>query len=107
MAAAKFNKKKAVKRDDLPLKGKKKDELFTRKRSQEEDDDSEVSDGLDMEEVENGVLDGDEEGSESGSEVSSDGDDPLADDFLQGSDDEGDCFAHNCLPKTFVFFFLI
>ncbi|XP_023536416.1 probable 28S rRNA (cytosine(4447)-C(5))-methyltransferase isoform X1 [Cucurbita pepo subsp. pepo] len=88
MAAAKFNKKKAVKRDDLPLKGKKKDELFTRKRSQEEDDDSEVSDGLDMEEVENGVLDGDEEGSESGSEVSSDGDDPLADDFLQGSDDE-------------------
>ncbi|XP_022936087.1 probable 28S rRNA (cytosine(4447)-C(5))-methyltransferase isoform X2 [Cucurbita moschata] len=89
MAAAKFNKKKVVKRDDLPLKGKKKDELFTRKRSQEEDDDSEISDGMDMEEVENGVLDGDEEGSESGSEVSSDGDDPLADDFLQGSDDEG------------------
>ncbi|XP_022936085.1 probable 28S rRNA (cytosine(4447)-C(5))-methyltransferase isoform X1 [Cucurbita moschata] len=88
MAAAKFNKKKVVKRDDLPLKGKKKDELFTRKRSQEEDDDSEISDGMDMEEVENGVLDGDEEGSESGSEVSSDGDDPLADDFLQGSDDE-------------------
>ncbi|KAG6592106.1 putative 28S rRNA (cytosine(4447)-C(5))-methyltransferase [Cucurbita argyrosperma subsp. argyrosperma] len=88
MAAAKFNKKKGVKRDDLPLKGKKKDELFTRKRSQEEDDDSEISDGMDMEAVENGVLDGDEEGSESGSEVSSDGDDPLADDFLQGSDDE-------------------
>ncbi|XP_022975813.1 probable 28S rRNA (cytosine(4447)-C(5))-methyltransferase isoform X2 [Cucurbita maxima] len=89
MADAKFNKKKGVKRDDLPLKGKKKDELFTRKRSQEEDDDSEISDGLDEVEVENGVLDGDEEGSESGSEVSSDGDDPLADDFLQGSNDEG------------------
>ncbi|XP_022975812.1 probable 28S rRNA (cytosine(4447)-C(5))-methyltransferase isoform X1 [Cucurbita maxima] len=88
MADAKFNKKKGVKRDDLPLKGKKKDELFTRKRSQEEDDDSEISDGLDEVEVENGVLDGDEEGSESGSEVSSDGDDPLADDFLQGSNDE-------------------
>lgn len=85
MAAAKFNKKKGVKRDDPPSKRKKKDELFTPKRSKEEEDDSDLSDGLD--------VDGDEEGSVSGfsdgESGSSDGDDPLADDFLQGSD-EGD-----------------
>lgn len=90
MAATKFNKKKGVKRDDPPSERKKKDELFTPKRSKEEDDDSELSDALDEEEVDNGLIDGNEEGSESGSEDSSDGDDPLAHDFLQGSDEEND-----------------
>lgn len=97
MAAPKFNKKKAVKRGEPLSKRKKKDELFTPKHSKEEDVDYDVSDGVDEEEVENGVIDGDEEGSGSGSDVSSDGDDPLANDFLQGSD-EGDC------PFCFVFF---
>lgn len=82
MAATKFNKKKGVKRDDPPSERKKKDELFTPKRSKEEDDDSELSDALDEEEVDNGLIDCNEEGSESGSEDSSDGDDPLAHDYL-------------------------
>ncbi|KAA0048267.1 hypothetical protein IC582_001039 [Cucumis melo] len=88
MAATKFNKKKSVKRDDPPSKRKKKDELFTPKRSKEEEDDSDLSDALDEEEVDNGLIDSDEEGSGSGSEDSSDGDDPLAHDFLQGSDED-------------------
>ncbi|KAG7037318.1 putative 28S rRNA (cytosine(4447)-C(5))-methyltransferase [Cucurbita argyrosperma subsp. argyrosperma] len=93
MPAAKFNKKKAVKRDDPQSKRKKKDELFTPKRGKkEEENDSDLSDALDEEEVEDGMLDGDEQGSGSGSgsgsEVSSDGDDPLADDFFHGSDEE-------------------
>ncbi|XP_023525424.1 probable 28S rRNA (cytosine(4447)-C(5))-methyltransferase [Cucurbita pepo subsp. pepo] len=91
MPAAKFNKKKAVKRDDPQSKRKKKDELFTPKRGKkEEENDSDLSDALDVEEVEDGMLDADEQGSGSGSgsEVSSDGDDPLADDFFHGSDEE-------------------
>ena len=101
MPAAKFNKKKAVKRDDPQSKRKKKDELFTPKRGKkEEENDSDLSDALDVEEVEDGMLDADEQGSGSGSgsEVSSDGDDPLADDFFHGSD-EGDY-------PFFFFFFL-
>lgn len=95
MAAAKFNKKKGVKRNDPPSKTKKKEELFTAKRSKEEEEnDSDLSDGLGDAEVENGVLD-DDDGFGSGSEVSSDGDDPLADDFLQGSD-EGGYFLVGC-----------
>uniref|UniRef100_A0A0A0K549 SAM-dependent MTase RsmB/NOP-type domain-containing protein n=1 Tax=Cucumis sativus TaxID=3659 RepID=A0A0A0K549_CUCSA len=88
MAATKFNKKKVVKRDDPSSKRKKKDELFTPKRSKEEEDDSDLSDALAEEEVDNGLIDSDEEGSGSGSEDSSDGDDPLAHDFLQGSDED-------------------
>lgn len=98
MAATKFNKKKSVKRDDPPSKRKKKDELFTPKRSKEEEDDSDLSDALDEEEVDNGLIDSDEEGSGSGSEDSSEGDDPLAHDFLQGSDE-----GH----YLFLFLFLI
>ena len=39
--------------------------------------------------MERGDFDGDKEDSGSDSDISSDGDGPFTDDFLQGSDDEG------------------
>lgn len=92
MVAAALNKKKSGKPHKAPSKKKQKTDIFTGKRSKKADiqDDSDV---LSEEELkEHGEFNGEEEeGSDSGSgsELFSDGDDPLADDFLQGSEDEG------------------
>jgi len=84
------NKKKGAKSQKPPPKKKQKNEFFTAKHTEE------------VEEHED--FDGDEQDFGSGSEISSDGDDPLADDFLQGSDDGG-CVSHMLL--RFTFFFLL
>ncbi|XP_010094791.2 probable 28S rRNA (cytosine(4447)-C(5))-methyltransferase, partial [Morus notabilis] len=89
MAATAVNKKKGTKVQKAPPKKKQKSELFTPKRSKKEDvlDHSDVSD--EEKEVEDHEeFDEDEDGSDLGSDVSSDTDNPLVDDFLQGSDDE-------------------
>ncbi|XP_030471285.1 26S rRNA (cytosine-C(5))-methyltransferase NOP2B-like [Syzygium oleosum] len=71
-----------------PPKKKLKDDLFAEKRSKKDDVLEESDDqSEDVEEHGEFEVEGDESG-DSGSEVSSDGDDPLADDFLQGSGDE-------------------
>ncbi|KAI4321727.1 hypothetical protein MLD38_035075 [Melastoma candidum] len=74
-----------------PPKKKLKNDLFAKKQLKKGDllDDSEGT-SEDIEEQED-FNDEEMEGlSDSGSEASSGGDDPLADDFLQGSDDEDD-----------------
>lgn len=88
------NKKKGAKSQKSPSKKKQKSELFTAKHSKE-DQFSEHSDSLDEEVEEHEVFDGDEQDFGLGSDISSDGDDPLADDFLQGSDDEGILFLNH------------
>ncbi|KAJ0101666.1 hypothetical protein Patl1_03881 [Pistacia atlantica] len=92
MAPAALSKKKGPKAQKPPLKKKqKKNDLFAAKRSKKQDisDDSdsdisneEVKDPREFEEEER------ESDSDAGSELFSDGDDPLAEDFLQGSGDE-------------------
>ncbi|GMY18720.1 26S rRNA (cytosine-C(5))-methyltransferase NOP2B-like isoform X2 [Fagus crenata] len=87
MAATK--KKGGSKSQNAPPKKKQKNEFFTAKGAKE-DDLSDHSDSPDEEEVlEQEEFDGDEQDFGSGSDISSDVDDPLANDFLQGSDDEG------------------
>ncbi|GMY18677.1 26S rRNA (cytosine-C(5))-methyltransferase NOP2B-like isoform X2 [Fagus crenata] len=82
-------KKGSAKSQNAPPKKKQKNEFFTTKGAKE-DDLSDHSDCLDEEEVlEHEEFDGDEQDFGSGSDISSDVDDPLANDFLQGSDDEG------------------
>lgn len=97
MAAISANKKKGTKAQKPPPKKKQKSELFTPKRSKKEES-SDLFDASDEEGIEehDEEFDGDENedgsdsGSGSGSDVSSDGDNPFGDDFLQGSDDEGE-----------------
>ena len=97
MAAISANKKKGTKAQKSPPKRKQKSELFTPKRSKKEES-SDLFDASDEEVIEehDEEFDGDENedgsdsGSGSGSDVSSDGDNPFGDDFLQGSDDEGE-----------------
>ena len=85
-------KKGGAKSQNAPPKKKQKNEFFTAKGAKE-DDLSDHSDSSDEEEVlEHEEFDGDEQDFGSGSDISSDGDDPLANDFLQGSDDEGIMF---------------
>ncbi|GMY18726.1 26S rRNA (cytosine-C(5))-methyltransferase NOP2B-like [Fagus crenata] len=87
MAATK--KKGGAKSQNVPPKKKQKNEFFTAKGAKE-DDLLDHSDSSDEEEVlEHEEFDGDEQDFGFGSDISSDGDDPLANDFLQGSDDEG------------------
>lgn len=97
------NKKKGAKSQKPPPKKKQKNEFLTAKHTKE-DDLSDHSGSMNEEEEveEHEDFDGDEQDFGSGSEISSDGDDPLADDFLQGSDDEG-CVSH-MLRFTFFFF---
>ncbi|XP_059648554.1 26S rRNA (cytosine-C(5))-methyltransferase NOP2B-like [Cornus florida] len=86
MATTALSKKKGTKsqkppprkrqNESLSSKHKKKDDLFS------------YSDSTDEEVKEDGGFDGEGEPEvDSGSEMSSDGDDPYTDDFLQGSDD--------------------
>uniref|UniRef100_A0A2N9FU21 SAM-dependent MTase RsmB/NOP-type domain-containing protein n=1 Tax=Fagus sylvatica TaxID=28930 RepID=A0A2N9FU21_FAGSY len=85
-------KKGGAKSQNAPPKKKQKNEFFTAKGAKE-DDLSDHSDSPDEEEVlEQEEFDGDEQDFGSGSDISSDVDDPLANDFLQGSDDEGIMF---------------
>lgn len=91
-APALNKKKKGARAAKPPPKKKLKNDLFAEKRSkkddilEESDDQSEDIEEHQESEVESEV---EEDGTgDSGSEVSSDGDDPLADDFLQGSGDE-------------------
>lgn len=89
MAGVALNKKKGAKAQKAPPKKKQKNDLFTVKKSKKEEvsDHSDVSDEEEVKQHEE--FDGDEGGSDSGSAISSDGDNPFTDDFLQGSDDEG------------------
>ncbi|CAI0437570.1 unnamed protein product [Linum tenue] len=82
MALGSLSKKKGSKSSKGPPKKKQKGDLFTEKRPEKADlsDDSDVS-NEEVEELENFDED-------SGSELLSGDVDPLADDFLQGSDDE-------------------
>ncbi|OWM85888.1 probable 28S rRNA (cytosine-C(5))-methyltransferase [Punica granatum] len=90
MGAPVVKKKKGAKAQKPPPKKKLKNDLFAEKRSKKDDivEESE-SDDPNYEEVseELGESDGEEGGSGTESDASSGGDDPLADDFLQGSDD--------------------
>ncbi|CAL1353882.1 unnamed protein product [Linum trigynum] len=87
LSPAALSKKKGLKSSKGPPKKKQKGDLFTEKRPKKADI-SDDSDGSDEEVKELVNFDGDEEGSDSGSDLLSGDDDPLADDFLQGSDDE-------------------
>ncbi|RVX14730.1 putative 28S rRNA (cytosine(4447)-C(5))-methyltransferase [Vitis vinifera] len=90
MAPAALNKKKVTKSQKPPAQKKQKKEVFTAKPPKKHDisDDSdspteEIVDHEGLFEEEN-----EEDGFDSHSEASSDGDDPFTDDFLQGGDDE-------------------
>ncbi|GMY18674.1 26S rRNA (cytosine-C(5))-methyltransferase NOP2B-like isoform X2 [Fagus crenata] len=81
-------KKDGAKSQNAPPKKKQENEFFIAKGAKE-DDLSDHSDSSDEEEVlEHEEFDGDEQDFGSGSDICSDVDDPLANDFLQGSDDE-------------------
>ncbi|KAG5544336.1 hypothetical protein RHGRI_016926 [Rhododendron griersonianum] len=84
-------------RNELPPRKKQKTVSFPAKNPIKDDL---ISDSDDIDEMveEHGQLHEDQQhqGSDSGSEMSSDGDDPLADDFLLGSDDGGSCFGISC-----------
>ncbi|KAE9449371.1 hypothetical protein C3L33_18724, partial [Rhododendron williamsianum] len=84
-------------RNEPPPRKKQKNESFPAKNPMKDDL---ISDSDDMDEMveEHGQLHEDQQGSDSGSEMSSDGDDQLADDFLLGSDDgiAMECFVISC-----------
>ena len=88
---------------------KQKNELFVVKDAiAKEDDLSDHSDSMSEEELlEHEGFDGDEQDFGSGSDIFSDGDDPLANDFLQGSDDEGIMFLDVYGLCSIYFFILI
>ncbi|XP_030930005.1 25S rRNA (cytosine-C(5))-methyltransferase nop2 isoform X2 [Quercus lobata] len=83
-------KKGGAKSQKSQPKKKQKNEIFVVKDAiAKEDDLSDHSDSMSEEELsEHEGFDGDEQDFGSGSDIFSDGDDPLANDFLQGSDDE-------------------
>lgn len=87
MAATAFSKKKGSKSQKLHPRKKQRNESFSTGHT-EKDNLSSDSETGDEEVTERGPFDEEEERIDSGSEVSSDGEDLLADDFLQGSDDE-------------------
>ncbi|XP_044474169.1 26S rRNA (cytosine-C(5))-methyltransferase NOP2B-like [Mangifera indica] len=93
MAPTALRKKKGPKAQKPPPKKKqKKNNLFTAKRSKKEDISDDLNSDISNEEVKDPQEFEQEEqdsDSEAGSELFSDGDDPLVDDFLQGSEDEG------------------
>ncbi|GFZ07355.1 S-adenosyl-L-methionine-dependent methyltransferases superfamily protein [Actinidia rufa] len=86
MAATAFGKKKGPSSRKPPPRKKQRNESLSSKNPKN-DDLLGDSDNTDEEVIERGQFDEEEQGSDLGSEMSSDGDDPLADDFLQGSDD--------------------
>lgn len=82
MAATALSKKEGTKTHRAPPKKKQKKEFF-RSKKKDVSDSSDEEGGEEHEEVVR-----DEEDSGPDSDISSQGDDPLARDFLQGSDDE-------------------
>ncbi|XP_058218255.1 26S rRNA (cytosine-C(5))-methyltransferase NOP2B-like [Rhododendron vialii] len=98
MAATALSKRKEAKSQKPPLRKKQRNEPPPKKKQKNVSfpaknpiKDDLISDSDDTDEMveEHGQLheDQQQQGSDSGSEMSSDGDDPLADDFLLGSDD--------------------
>ncbi|KAF7140011.1 hypothetical protein RHSIM_Rhsim06G0084600 [Rhododendron simsii] len=98
MAATALSKRKEAKSQKPPPRKKQRNEPPPRKKQKNVSfpaknpiKDDLISDSDDVDEMveEHGQLheDQQQQGSDSGSEMSSDGDDPLADDFLLGSDD--------------------
>ncbi|KAF7128982.1 hypothetical protein RHSIM_Rhsim10G0056000 [Rhododendron simsii] len=96
MAATALSKRKEAKSQKPPPRKKQRNEPPPRKKQKNESfpaknpmKDDLIRDSDDMDEMvdEHGQLHEDQQGSDSGSEMSSDGDDPLADDFLLGSVD--------------------
>ena len=87
MAATAVGKKKGPNSRKPPAKKKQRNESLSSKNPRK-DDILGDSDNTDEEVIERGQFDEEEKGSDLGSEMSSDEDGPLADDFLQGSDDE-------------------
>ena len=102
-------KKGGAKSQKSPPKKKQKNEIFVVKDAiAKEDDLSDHSDSMSEEELlEHEGFDGDEQDFGSGSDIFSDGDDPLANDFLQGSDDEGIMFLDVYGLCSIYFFILI
>lgn len=86
--AARAKKKGAKSRNPEPRKKQKQLDVQRHPKQDLLDD----SDGP-SEELEGQYRLDEVQGADSGSEISSDGDDPLADDFLQGSDKEGNVFS--------------
>ncbi|XP_058187744.1 26S rRNA (cytosine-C(5))-methyltransferase NOP2B-like [Rhododendron vialii] len=94
MAATALSKRKEAKSQKPPPRKKQRNEPPPRKKQKNESFPAKnpmnlISDSDDMDEMveEHGQLHEDQQGSDSGSEMSSDGDDPLVDDFLLGSVD--------------------
>lgn len=92
MAPAAISKKTPSKAQKAPPKKKqKKNDIFATKKFEKEIIDDDSGSDISNEEVKDPAefeYEG-ESGSDAGSDLFSDGDDPLADDFLKGSDDEG------------------
>ncbi|KAH9804296.1 26S rRNA (cytosine-C(5))-methyltransferase NOP2B [Citrus sinensis] len=92
MAPVVLNKKRGKKWQKPPLEKKqRKNDPFVEKRSKTEEISNDSDSDIENEEVKDPQEfedEGEESGSDTGSELLSDGDDPLADDFLRGSDDE-------------------
>uniref|UniRef100_A0A5B6Z4E2 SAM-dependent MTase RsmB/NOP-type domain-containing protein n=1 Tax=Davidia involucrata TaxID=16924 RepID=A0A5B6Z4E2_DAVIN len=86
MAATALGKKKGTKSQKPPPRKKQKKESLSFKHPKKDDILSD-SDSTDEEVKEHGGFDEEEQEVDSGSEMSSDGDNPFTDDFLQGSDD--------------------
>ncbi|KAJ7963592.1 25S rRNA (Cytosine-C(5))-methyltransferase nop2-like [Quillaja saponaria] len=87
MAATALSKKKTTKSQKAPPKKKQKNEFFSTKHTATKEL-SDHSDTEDEEIVQNEDSEGDIGGSDSVSELSSDGDKPFTDDFLQGSEED-------------------
>lgn len=107
MAPAAFNKKKATKSQKAPAKKKqKKNDMFIEKRRKKEEISDDSGSDIANEEVKDPQEfedEGEESGSDAGSELFSDGDDPLANDFLQGSDVEGILALRVCIVSLFFY----
>lgn len=92
MAPVLLNKKRGKKSQKPPLEKKqRKNDPFVEKRPKAEEISDDSDSDIENEEVKDPQEfedEGEESGSDAGSELLSDGDDPLADDFLRGSDDE-------------------
>lgn len=106
MAPVVLNKKRGKKWQNPPLEKKqRKNDPFVEKRSKTEEISDDSDSDIENEEVKDPQEfegQGEESGSDTGSELLSDGDDPLADDFLRGSDDEGTVVLPFCMAFSFV-----
>lgn len=100
-----YKKKGKIAQKDAS-KNKRKGQLFTAKNQKQEVYDHSDNSNEGEEEQEHEEFDGVEIGSDSGSDILSDGDDPLPDDFIGGSDNEGIVFYSRLMFCLFYFFWL-